>query len=68
VAITRETITIAAVRSRVEDDAVVLRITTFNEQTFQSLEEQLAEQVEAAGGIDKVAGFVIDLRNNPGGL
>ena len=68
VAITRETITIAAVRSRVEDDAVVLRITTFNEQTFQSLEEQLAEQVEAAGGADKVAGFVIDLRNNPGGL
>jgi carboxyl-terminal processing protease len=68
VSITRETITIAAVRSRLEDDAVVLRVTTFNEQTFQSLEEQLAEQVEAAGGIDNVAGFVIDLRNNPGGL
>ncbi len=68
VAITRETITIAAVRSRLEDDAVVLRVTTFNEQTFDSLETQLAEQVEAAGGIDKVSGFVLDLRNNPGGL
>jgi len=68
VTITRETITIAAVRSRLEDDAVVLRVTTFNEQTFESLEKQLAEQVEAAGGMDKVAGFVIDLRNNPGGL
>ncbi len=68
VSITRETITIAAVRSRLEDDAVVLRVTTFNEQTFESLEAQLKEQVEAAGGIDKVAGFVIDLRNNPGGL
>jgi carboxyl-terminal processing protease len=68
VTLTRETITIAAVRSRLEDDAVVLRVTTFNEQTFESLEEQLAEQVEAAGGIDKVAGFVLDLRNNPGGL
>ncbi len=68
VSLTRETITIAAVRSRLEDDAVVLRVTTFNEQTFESLETQLAEQVEAAGGIDKVAGFVIDLRNNPGGL
>ncbi len=68
VTITRETITIAAVRSRVEDDAVVLRVTTFNEQTFDSLKEQLAEQVEAAGGMDEVAGFIIDLRNNPGGL
>lgn len=68
VKITRETITIAAVRSRLEEDAVVLRVTTFNEQTFESLEKQLAEQVEAAGGMDKVKGFVIDLRNNPGGL
>ena len=64
----RETITIAAVRSRVEDDTVVLRVTTFNEQTYESLEKQLKEQVEAAGGMDKVAGFVLDLRNNPGGL
>jgi carboxyl-terminal processing protease len=68
VSLTRETITIAAVRSRIEDDAVVLRITTFNEQTFESLEAQLTEQVEAAGGMENVAGFVIDLRNNPGGL
>lgn len=68
VTMTRETITIDAVRSRIEDDAVVLRVTTFNEQTYESLEKQLKEQVEAAGGMDKVAGFVLDLRNNPGGL
>jgi carboxyl-terminal processing protease len=68
VKITRETITISPVRSRLADGVVVLRLTTFNEQTFPELEEQLAEQVEAAGGIDKVTGFVIDLRNNPGGL
>jgi carboxyl-terminal processing protease len=68
VKITRETITIAAVRSRLEDGVVVLRVTTFNEQTFPNLEEQLKEQVEAAGGMEKVTGFVIDLRNNPGGL
>ncbi len=68
VALTRETITIAAVRSRLEDNAVVLRVTTFNEQTFESLETQLAEQVEAVGGIENVSGFIIDLRNNPGGL
>ncbi len=68
VEITRETITIQAVRSRLEDDAVVLRITTFNEQTFPNLEAQIAERIEEAGGLDSVAGFVIDLRNNPGGL
>jgi carboxyl-terminal processing protease len=56
------------VRGRLEDDAVVLRISTFNEQTFQNLEEEIAKQIEEAGGIDAVAGFVIDLRNNPGGL
>ena len=66
--ITRETITISPVRSRLEDGVVVLRLTTFNEQTFPELEKQLKEQVEAAGGMDKVTGFVIDLRNNPGGL
>jgi carboxyl-terminal processing protease len=66
--ITRETIQIQAVRSRLEDDAIVLRITTFNEQTFPNLEAQIAERIEEAGGMDKVAGFVIDLRNNPGGL
>jgi carboxyl-terminal processing protease len=68
VKLTRETITIAAVRSRLENGVVVLRLTTFNEQTFPDLEEQLEDQVEAAGGMDKVTGFVIDLRNNPGGL
>ena len=55
-------------KSRLEDGVVVLRLTTFNEQTYPELEKQLKDQVEAAGGIDKVTGFVIDLRNNPGGL
>ncbi|WP_424933337.1 S41 family peptidase [Amaricoccus macauensis] len=68
VTITRETIKISAVRSRLVNDVVILRITTFNEQTFPNLEEQLAERVEEAGGFDAVSGFVIDLRNNPGGL
>jgi carboxyl-terminal processing protease len=68
VSITRETITISAVRSRLEDGIVILRLTTFNEQTFPNLEEQLQQKVEEAGGMDQVTGFVIDLRNNPGGL
>ena len=68
VSIIRDTIKLTAVRSRVEGDTVVLRITTFSDQTYPSLEEQLAEQVAEAGGIENVNGFVIDLRNNPGGL
>lgn len=68
VSIIRDTIKLTAVRSRVEGETVVLRIVTFSDQTYPSLEEQLAEQVAEAGGIENVNGFVIDLRNNPGGL
>ena len=46
----------------------MLRLTTFNDQTYPELEKQLKEEVEEAGGMDKVTGFVLDLRNNPGGL
>ncbi|MEM8787250.1 MAG: S41 family peptidase [Pseudomonadota bacterium] len=66
--LTRDTIKIAAVRARSEGDVVVLRVTTFTEQTFPNLEEGLLKQVEEAGGMENVSGFVIDLRNNPGGL
>ena len=68
VSIIRDTIKLTAVRSRTEGKAVVLRITTFNEQTFPNLRDGIAEQVEAAGGFDEVDGIVLDLRNNPGGL
>ncbi|MFC4669006.1 S41 family peptidase [Seohaeicola nanhaiensis] len=68
VSIIRDTIKLTAVRSRSEGKAVVLRITTFNEQTTPNLESGLKEQLEAAGGLDKIDGIVLDLRNNPGGL
>ncbi|MCB5199146.1 carboxyl-terminal processing protease [Loktanella sp. DSM 29012] len=68
VSIIRDTIKLTAVRARTEGKAVVLRITTFNNQTYPNLEEGLAEQIEAAGGIENVDGVVLDLRNNPGGL
>ncbi len=48
--------------------SVVLRITTFNDQTYPNLSDGIAKQVEELGGIDNVNGFVLDLRNNPGGL
>lgn len=68
VSIIRDTIKLTAVRTRTEGDTVVLRITTFSDQTYDSMRELLAEQVEEAGGIDNVNGLVLDLRNNPGGL
>ncbi len=68
VSIIRDTIKLTAVRTRLQGDTVVLRVTTFNDQTYENLEAGLKEQIEAAGGIDKVNGVVVDLRNNPGGL
>jgi carboxyl-terminal processing protease len=68
VSIIRDTIKLVAVKSRVVGNTVVLRVTTFNEQTYPGLEESIKKSVEEAGGIDKINGFVIDMRNNPGGL
>ncbi len=68
VTIIRDTIKLTAVRARTEGTSVVLRVTTFNDQTFPNLEEGLNEQIEEIGGLDKVNGVVLDLRNNPGGL
>ena len=68
VSIIRDTIKLTAVRVRTEGETVVLRITTFNDQTYPNLSDGLAEQVEAAGGIDNINGIILDLRNNPGGL
>lgn len=68
VSIIRDTIKLTAVRARTEGDTIVLRVTTFNEQTFPNLMQGLQEQIEAAGGIGNVNGIVLDLRNNPGGL
>ena len=64
----RDTIKLTVVRSRVEGHAVVLRVSTFNDETYDTLQAELKKAVEEAGGIDRVTGFVLDLRNNPGGL
>lgn len=68
VSITRATIELTVVRSRTEGSTVVLRLTTFNEQTYPKMKEAIDEKVAALGGMDKVNGFVVDMRNNPGGL
>ena len=68
VSIIRDTIKLNAVRARTEGDTIVMRVTTFNDQTFPDLQSGLADEIEKAGGLDNVNGVVLDLRNNPGGL
>ena len=68
VSIIRDTIKLVAVRGRTVGNTVVLRVTTFNDQTYSGLQTELQKQVEALGGPEKVDGYVLDLRNNPGGL
>ncbi|SET40034.1 S41 family peptidase [Oceanicella actignis] len=68
VTITRDVIKIRAVRARVEGDVGVLRVTAFNEQTYDNLVAGIAKIKEELGGAENVKGYVLDLRNNPGGL
>jgi len=68
VSIIRDTIQLTAARARSEGETVVLRVTTFNDNTYDNMADGLAEQIEAAGSIDNINGVVLDLRNNPGGL
>jgi len=68
VSIIRDTIKLTAVRARTEGDTVVLRITTFNDQTYPNLADGLEKQIKEAGGMENINGIVLDLRNNPGGL
>jgi len=68
VSIIRDTIKLTAVRARSEGDTLVMRVTTFNDQTYPNLKDGIEKEIEAAGGLDNVNGLVLDLRNNPGGL
>ncbi|WP_135449572.1 MULTISPECIES: S41 family peptidase [Tabrizicola] len=68
VSIIRDTIKMTAVRGRVVGQTIVLRITTFNDQTTSGVNDALKKGLEELGGIENLDGVVIDLRNNPGGL
>ncbi|WP_091431535.1 S41 family peptidase [Aliiroseovarius sediminilitoris] len=68
VSIIRDTIKLTAATARSVGNTIVLRVTTFNDQTYANMAEGLAREVESLGGMENVDGFVLDLRNNPGGL
>ncbi|WFU20308.1 S41 family peptidase [Bradyrhizobium sp. CB3481] len=68
VAIVREIIRVRPVKFRTDGgDIGYIRITRFNEQTTDGLKKALANITRDIPA-DKLAGYVIDLRNNPGGL
>jgi len=67
VSITRDVIRVRSVRSHMEgDDIGYIRVTQFNEQTTEGVRRAVTDMSNQAG--DKLRGFVVDLRNNPGGL
>ena len=64
--LTRASIKVQSVRSRVEQNVGYIRISSFNEQTQPGLDKAMTKLKEQLG--NKLVGYVLDLRNNPGGL
>jgi carboxyl-terminal processing protease len=68
VSIVRDVIRVKSVRSHTEgEDVGYIRITQFNEQTTDGLKKAISDLTNQIGA-EKIKGFVVDLRNNPGGL
>ena len=63
----RDIIKIQSVKSRIEENDIgYIRVTTFNQNTMPGVKKAVKDIKAEAG--DKIIGYVIDLRNNPGGL
>jgi carboxyl-terminal processing protease len=65
--LTREVIEVKSVKLRQEEDVGYIQITQFNEQTTENLRNAL-DSLKKDVGDDKLKGYVLDLRNDPGGL
>jgi carboxyl-terminal processing protease len=67
VKVVRDIIHINPVKYNAEgDDVGYIRLTTFNEQTTANLKKAVEDLKKQLG--PKLKGFIVDLRNNPGGL
>jgi carboxyl-terminal processing protease len=67
VKVVRDVIRINAVKARMEgDDIAYIKVTTFNEQTHTNMVKAMEQLNKDLG--PKLKGYVLDLRNNPGGL
>lgn len=68
ITIIRDVIRVKAVKQRIEgEDVGYIKITSFTEQTHDNLEAAIKKIREEAGD-DKIKGYILDLRLNPGGL
>ena len=67
VSIIRDEIKIKSVRSELFEDVGYIRLTTFSEQTTPGLLDAV-DELRSQAGEAGLAGLVLDLRNNPGGL
>lgn len=65
--IVRDIIKVKAVKFRVENDVGYLKINSFTEQTSSDLADAI-KKLQTDIPKDKLKGFILDLRNNPGGL
>ena len=65
--ITRELIRVQIVRHRVEGDVGYIRVTSFSETTFEMMRAAISD-IQSKVPEDQLKGYVLDLRNNPGGL
>jgi carboxyl-terminal processing protease len=67
ISITRDVIKVSSVRSHLDgDDVGYIRLTQFTEQSTDGLVKAINDITAHSGG--KLKGFILDLRNNPGGL
>ena len=67
ISITRDVIRVSSVRSHLDgDDVGYIRLTQFTEQSTDGLVKAINDITMRSG--DKLKGFILDLRNNPGGL
>jgi carboxyl-terminal processing protease len=67
ISIVRDVIRVRSVRSKTEDDVAYIKVTQFNEQSTENVKKAINDLSAQIGG-EKLRGYVLDLRNNPGGL
>ncbi len=66
VTLTRSIVKLHPIQLKIDGTVATIRLTTFNERTVTELEEAVAKARRTLGS--RLAGVVIDLRNDPGGL
>ncbi len=67
VTLKRDIIKVKPVKFEAKDDIGYIRISTFSEKTTEMLHDAI-KQLNKQIGQDKIKGFILDVRNNPGGL